>query len=263
MILILLVPLILIIGFWFFGFIKANDFSVTDMTELPKFKKVLVVFPHVDDEAQSTGGLMTKFSESGTEVTLLILTKGEKGNADAHFDESLKEIRVKEAKNAAKVFKVGKLILKDYPDNNVSAYKTDLTKDLHQTLTEILPDLVITYDQSGLYGHPDHIAASEVLTGLIKQSFPNIQLWYISVPKKLIDQMTLPEHMATDNGFSSKRMYPTFKHFTGFQSVLNKIRVIYGYKSQLNSFKEAVPIKSIPLWFYITIRPYEYFYEVK
>ncbi len=257
--------LIALISLWVYGFIEANDLKVStkSISDLKGIKKVLVIFPHPDDEANSLGGTITQLVNKDVEISWVILTKGERGNNDAHFDESLKEIRSKEAQNVAKILGVKNLSLKDYPDNGMDQLKDNLIGDVRKIINEVRPDLVITYDESGGYGHPDHIVLSNVTTDLINNEFKDIQLWYTSTPEKLYQKISLPEHMAKDKVFKLNRKSPSFKIWVGLSGVINKIKAVYVYQSQFSSFVKSVPIKQIPMWFYVSLTPYEYFYEVK
>lgn len=265
MIILLVILFILFVSLWLYGFNEANDLKVStkSIDSFKGIKKVLVIFPHPDDEANSLGGTITKFVDKGIEVNWIILTKGEKGNDDAHFDENLKETRSNEAQKVAKILGIKNLTLKDYPDNGVDQYKDELVGDIRQTIKEVSPDLVITYDESGGYGHPDHIIVSKVTTELINNEFNNIRLWYTSTPEKLYKKLSLPEQMAKDKDFKLNRKSPNFKVWVGLSGVINKIKAVYAYQSQFSSFIKSVPVKQIPMWFYISLTPYEYFYEVR
>lgn len=258
-----IVLLVLFICLWLYGFNEANDLKVPtrDVNSFKNVNKVLIIFPHPDDEANSLGGTITKLVNSGVEVNYLILTKGEKGNDDAHFDDNLKETRSSEAQKVAKILKIKNLILKDYPDNEVDQFKDVLVNDIRQTIKDVNPDIVITYDESGGYGHPDHIIVSKVTTELINNEFNGVHLWYTSTPEKLYKKLSLPEQMAKDKDFKLNRKSPNFKVWVGLTGILNKVKVVYAYQSQFSSFVKSVPIKQIPMWFYISLTPYEYFYE--
>ena len=264
-ILMIIIIILSIIILWIYGFNKANDLKVPtkNISKLNGVKKVLIIFPHPDDEANSLSGTITNFVKNNIQVDWVILTKGEKGNDDARFDPNLKETRSNEAKKVAKILEIKNLVIKDYPDNGILEFEDKLKSDLENTIKDTNPDLVITYDESGGYGHPDHVIVSKVVTDLLKNDFKNIKLWYTSTPKKLFDELTLPEQMATDQKFKLDRKYPNFKIFSGVNGMINKEKVIYTYQSQFNSFVKSVPIKQIPMWFYISLTPYEYFYEVK
>ncbi len=265
LIILIVILFILFVSLWLYGFNEANDLKILtkSMDSFKDAKKVLVIFPHPDDEANSLGGTITEFVDKGMEINWLILTKGEKGNDDAHLDENLKKIRSNEAQKVANILGIKNLTLKDYPDNGVDQFKDELINDIRQTIKDVNPDLVITYDESGGYGHPDHIIVSKVSTELINKEFNNIHLWYTSTPEKLYKKLSLPEQMAKDKDFKLNRKSPSFKIWVGLSGVINKVKAVYIYQSQFSSFVKSVPIKQIPTWFYISLTPYEYFYEAK
>lgn len=262
MIYVLLIPVALLLLFWIAGFIYANDFSVPTMTGLSQYKKVLVVYPHADDEVLTCSGLMSQLSQQHAAVVWVVLTKGERGVEGAELQESLKSVRVQEAERAAQHYGVRKIIQGDFPDNDVSRYRQELQATLTKVLDEYQPDLVITYDLTGLYGHPDHVVISEVLTDLLAEK-SETTLWYASISERRLNAIRLPEHMAKDPEFKSCRVFPTHKVFIGVPNLYTKIAALYEYRSQLFAFKKSVPVSQLPLWFYTSMMPYEYFHEVQ
>lgn len=256
------VALIFVLLLWIFGFLYANDLSVQTMSVPSGVEKVLILFPHADDETLTSGGFISQLTKSGKEVDWILLTKGERGNEGAHLDENLKSIRVQEAQKVSAIYGISNLDQEDYPDDAVAEQKDQLKTDLQQKIAEIKPDLVITYDLAGLYGHPDHIAVSEVVTELLKTR-PQIKLWYASYPKRILDSVALPEQMANDPNFKDKRSYPTQKVWVGVSGVINKIKAVYTYKSQRKSYIKSFPVKQIPLWLYISLTPFEYYHQVQ
>jgi len=263
-ILILLLPLLLIVGLWVYGFIQANDFSVPTKS-FGDFKpnNILVIFPHPDDEAQSLSGTITQFVKNKAVVNWIVLTRGERGTSDAHVEENIGQIRTKESENVAKVLNINAPVFGDFPDSGMVDHKDELSTYLKQQISKYKPDLIITYDESGGYGHPDHIIVSQVVTSLLKTDFPDVHLWYTSTPEKLFKQLSLPTQMAKDQEYLKSRKSPSFKVWVGMSGIMSKIQAVYAYKSQFDSFVKGVPIKQIPLWFYVSLTPYEYFYEVK
>ncbi len=252
--------LFFLIILWLVGYYIANDFSLP--TRSPKgIMHALIIFPHPDDEVSNAGGLIAKLSNSGVKTTLVFLTKGERGTPNASLNESLKNTRTKETKKSANILGVTALIHEDFGDGELSNKKKILTSYIDQLLKQIKPDLVVTYDLAGLYGHPDHIAASEVITLLIKTKHKHIQLWYPSFPKRVLSIMTLPEHMATDPALKNKRAAPEFKVLTLLE-IPQRLRSLYAHQSQLTSIKNSFPIKFLPLWFYCTLQTYEYYVQV-
>jgi LmbE family N-acetylglucosaminyl deacetylase len=259
----LLLTLIIAFPFaaWILLFLFASDLSLP--TEDPrKFKNVLFIFPHPDDETLTAGGLIYQLSQIGALTTLLTLTKGEKGTSDAHLDVSLKKTRTAELYTVAKILGASEVVLKDMGDGELSHQKNEMKRVVNETLSAGDYDLVVTYDQSGLYGHPDHIALSEVVTEVVQQKFSQVSLWYAAQPKRVMKLIKLPEHMAQDPQFRSKRMVPNIKIFAGF-GVWRKILAEYAYKSQFSSFQRGMPLPFIPVWYFVSFGVYEYFYRVK
>ena len=64
---------------WVAGVLFITDLAVP-VRDVRRFKNVLVVFPHADDETVNCGGAIRRFSTAGATVTLLLLTGGERGN---------------------------------------------------------------------------------------------------------------------------------------------------------------------------------------
>lgn len=252
---VVVVVITILVLLWLFGLLLMIDVTVPTK-HLPRFDRVLVAFPHADDEVFHAGGLMTRLHKTGGEVTYVILTKGERGTPDAHLDLKLKPIRTTEARIAAEVLGVTKLIQADFGDLELANKQQDLQTYLRQVVSQVRPSLIITYDEAGLYGHPDHIACSEVLTKLVREDFPRTHLWYPCFPRRLFRFIKLPEHMANDPTFKARRAVPTLKIFVG-QSITTKIRAASCYKSQNSS--RIVPIPLLPLWFFYSMIMYEYF----
>lgn len=170
-------------------------------------------------------------------------------------------MRTQEAKNAALVYGIRNLIQKDFPDDHVKEHLNDLKASIEEIFLKVQPDLVITYDLAGLYGHPDHIAVSEVIT-LELRKYPYTKLWYASYPKKILHAVNLPEYMAKDPAYARRRVYPTHKIWVGLSGVIHKIKATYAHKSQHHSYVKALPFPQIPLWFYISLTPFEYYHIV-
>ncbi len=246
---------------WLIGFIISNDLSVPN-GEIKKYKKILIVYPHPDDETLASGGILKNFVDQGSDVTLIVLTRGEKGTDDAHLDTTLKKIREIELTNATNFLGVKNVVLEDFGDGELSKKRKELTKYFERKITELQPDSILTYDLAGLYGHEDHIVTSEILTELVKKKFIEITLIYASLPKRALALITLPEHMAKDPKYASRRVSPTMKVWIG-TNVYYRITALYSYTSQLYSFRKSFPVSWIPLWYYYSMQVYEYYHIVK
>ncbi len=222
----------------------------------------MVVYPHPDDETLASGGLLKNFADLRAEISLIVLTKGEKGNDDAHLDTSLKSIREEELAHATKHLGIIKTILEDFGDGELSKKRRELTEYLEKKVVELQPDCIVTYDLAGLYGHEDHIVTSEILTNLVKNKFTTISLLYASLPKRVLSLIKLPEHMAKDTAYANKRVFPNMRIWIG-SNIFYRILALYSYKTQLYSFRKSFPTAWIPLWFYYSMQLYEYYHIVK
>lgn len=240
------------------SFLSQNDLSIKSKNI--KFKKVLVIYPHPDDEVLTCGGLIKSLNKSNIDTTLAVLTKGEAGNNCLNDGSDLKKVRTREMYLSSQILGVHKLIQLDLGDGKLSLQKQIVKYEVEKIINAEKPDLLITYDLTGLYGHPDHIVLSEIVTTL--QTRYGYKLWYSTFPKKVLRLVKLPDHMAKDVNYKSKRVYPNTKIFVGM-SVISKIKAMYVHKSQYNSFRNAYPFKFIPLWVFVLGTIFEYFYEVK
>jgi LmbE family N-acetylglucosaminyl deacetylase len=257
--LVVAIILLIIIIPWLVGFYMVNDFHVKQ-TSLPHYKQVFFIFPHPDDEVINAGGLISEFSKVGSRTTLVVLTKGERGTIDGHSDYNLKTTRTKEAQQIEKILGVKVFIQKDFGDGELVKHKTELKEYIDTLLNQTGPDLVVTYDLSGLYGHEDHIVCSQIVTDLIRMKYPNVHLWYTSLPKKVLSLIHLPEQMAKDPNYQKNRAFPAIRIFVG-SSIADRIHAIYTYKSQFQAFRNTFPIKFIPLWYYYSMQLFEYYAE--
>ena len=253
LIIVLIIPLL-----WMTGFLVVTDFSVP-LRDARQFHRVLVIFPHADDEAITCGGSLHRFSAGGSAVTLVLLTRGERGTPNATPNVSLKDMRTREAQAVTAILGIAKFIQEDFGDGALHEKKQELRTFLATLIEQEKPDLLITYDLAGLYGHTDHIACSEVITELKKTRFQEVPLWYVTLSKRMLARIKLPEHMAIDPHFQEKQVFPTHKLFIGV-SVFPKIKSWYTYKSQRASLTKGI-LKFLPIWFFLSMVLFEYFAE--
>jgi N-acetyl-1-D-myo-inositol-2-amino-2-deoxy-alpha-D-glucopyranoside deacetylase len=175
---------------------------------------LLLVHAHPDDEAISTGGAMMKAHADGHRVVLVTATRGEVGeihNMDETANRSrLGEVRTKELENAARILGVDRGEFLGYRDSGmVGTADNEDPRSFHQAplqeaaarlaaiLREEKPEVVVTYAEDGVYGHPDHIKAHFVTTAaldlLVKEGWSPRKLYYTAIPRSLMqafmDQM--------------------------------------------------------------------------
>lgn len=177
---------------------------------------LLLMHAHPDDEAISTGGVMMKASADGHRVVLVTATRGEAGeihNMDVDSTRPhLGEVRTKELEAAARILGVNRGEFLDYRDSGmVGTPENDDPRSFHQApldeaagrlaaiLREERPDVVVTYDSDGTYGHPDHIKAHHITNAALdlleKEGWRPSKLYYMAIPRSLMQAFMeqLPE----------------------------------------------------------------------
>jgi N-acetyl-1-D-myo-inositol-2-amino-2-deoxy-alpha-D-glucopyranoside deacetylase len=152
-------------------------------------RRLLVVHAHPDDESITTGALMAGYVADGVQVTLVTCTLGEEGEVlvddlahlAADAEDRLGEHRLTELAAAMDVLGVTDWRLlggahkyrdsgmagtpaNDRPDCFWRADLLEAASDLVAVIREVRPQVAVTYDDFGGYGHPDHIQAHRVLT---------------------------------------------------------------------------------------------------
>ena len=151
-------------------------------------KRLLLVHAHPDDETINNGVTMAKYAASGAQVTLVTCTRGEEGevlvtelaNLASDKDDKLGEHREVELKDAMVQLGINDFRFlgapnKKWRDSGMMGttqnergdvfWQADLDEasyELVKIILEIKPQVLITYDEFGGYGHPDHIKAHRV-----------------------------------------------------------------------------------------------------
>jgi N-acetyl-1-D-myo-inositol-2-amino-2-deoxy-alpha-D-glucopyranoside deacetylase len=153
------------------------------MTESPA-RRLLLVHAHPDDESINNGATMAKYAAEGAQVTLVTCTLGEGGEVIppelAHLTgAALGEHRLGELTAAMRALGVEDFRLlggpgryrdsgmMGLPDNDDPAcfWQADVdtaATSLAEVIREVRPQVLVTYDDHGGYGHPDHIQAHRV-----------------------------------------------------------------------------------------------------
>ena len=169
---------------------------------------MLLMHAHPDDESISTGGVMMKAKADGHRVVLVTATRGEVGEIynmdEANSRPRLGEIRTEELKNAARILGVDRLEFLGYRDSGmVDTADNKNPRSFHQArleeaaarlavvMREERPDVVITYAEDGVYGHPDHIKAHHVTNAAVElvagEGAPVSKLYYTAIPRSMME----------------------------------------------------------------------------
>jgi N-acetyl-1-D-myo-inositol-2-amino-2-deoxy-alpha-D-glucopyranoside deacetylase len=137
-------------------------------------RRLLVTTAHPDDESFGPGGTLAKYAREGTRVFLICATRGEAGGndlTDLGDCEDLACRREQELRCAVKVLGLTELSLLGYRDSGMAgspanqhpkalfqANVDEVAQRVADLIVKIRPQVILTSDPYGGYGHPDHIA---------------------------------------------------------------------------------------------------------
>lgn len=128
-------------------------------------RTLVFVHAHPDDEALLTAGTMARAVREGNRVVLIVATDGGAGLASSRFDE-LGSIRLDELHESAAILGVSRIETLGYPDSGLHGEISDgfahagrftIAKSIAAICNDENADVLVGYDPSGGYGHPDHI----------------------------------------------------------------------------------------------------------
>lgn len=165
--------------------------------------RLMIVHAHPDDEVFGTGGTLLRYAEEGASTVLVCCTLGEEGEIhDPNLDPTeakprLGQIREGELRCAANILQIGSVELLGYrdsgmagtpendnPDSFHQADLTEATARLVHLIRQHRPQVLMSYDDFGGYGHPDHKKAhavtQEAFSRAVDPQFaptPNLEPW--------------------------------------------------------------------------------------
>ncbi|MFD5464818.1 PIG-L family deacetylase [Kitasatospora sp. NPDC127059] len=144
---------------------------------------LMAVHAHPDDEATGTGGVLARYAAEGIRTVLVTCTDGACGDGpggtkpgeDGHDPAAVAALRRKELEASCRVLGIDHLETLDYGDSGMMGWAAndapgsfwstpvaDGAARLAELLHHYRPDVVVTYDENGFYGHPDHIQANRI-----------------------------------------------------------------------------------------------------
>jgi N-acetyl-1-D-myo-inositol-2-amino-2-deoxy-alpha-D-glucopyranoside deacetylase len=150
-------------------------------------RKLVLVHAHPDDESITTGGTIARYAAEGAEVTLVTCTLGEEGEIipaelaqlGSWAADQLGGYRSGELAQACAALGVSRhrylggigrwrdsgmagTASAEHPRAFTAGSRDEQVAQLTEILDEVRPQVVVTYDAFGGYGHPDHIRAHEI-----------------------------------------------------------------------------------------------------
>jgi N-acetyl-1-D-myo-inositol-2-amino-2-deoxy-alpha-D-glucopyranoside deacetylase len=175
-------------------------------------RSLLLVHAHPDDESIGTGATMAKYAAQGVHVTLVTCTLGELGEVippelaylawDA--DRGLGQYRIGELETACAALGVSDHrflggpgrwrdsgMMGEATNNDPGCFwQADVDEaagQLLQVIEDVRPQVMVTYDDRGFYGHPDHIQAHRVAWRAFSKADGRVSKFYATaVPRSTL-----------------------------------------------------------------------------
>ncbi len=164
---------------------------------------VLAVHAHPDDEVLATGGALRLLADQGVRTVLVTCTDGRYGDAPGgvkpgapgHDPDAVAALRARELDASAAALGIARVIRLGYGDSGMMGWdhndepgsfwstRVDEAADrLGAILRAEAPQVVVTYNEIGFYGHPDHIQAHRATRAALAALAAPPTLYYNALP---------------------------------------------------------------------------------
>lgn len=176
-------------------------------------RRLLIAYAHPDDESFGLGGLIARYVAEGTQVYLICATNGDVGTVSPEMLNgyaSIAELRLAELHCASQKLGLAQVFTFGYKDSGMMGQDSNhhpeslwhcwqhtpehILKRVVEVIRQIKPQVIITFNKYGGYGHPDHIAIQQATTRafhlaadetyIIEGTMPyqSQKLYYSSIP---------------------------------------------------------------------------------
>ena len=160
---------------------------------------LMAVHAHPDDESSSTGGVLAYYAARGVRTVVVTCTNGELGDAPGgikpgepgHDTDAVSAIRRAELEEACRILGVSDLELLGFHDSGMADWEykddgvafcnvsvADGAARLAALFEKYRPDVVVTYDDVGVYDHPDHLHAHAITVAAVEETNIPAKLYF-------------------------------------------------------------------------------------
>jgi LmbE family N-acetylglucosaminyl deacetylase len=178
---------------------------------MKKTPTLVCVHAHPDDEALFTAGISSHYGALGYQVVLVTCTngrlgldqRGRPGSVEGHDSVATAATRAGELQRAARHAGFTRVVNLGYDDSGMVGWPQNSEPNafmnvdvdvaactLAALLNEVQASVVVTYDENGFYGHPDHIMANRVTSRAVQLSTSAQRLYYPVVPRGVLEKFT-------------------------------------------------------------------------
>ncbi|MFD5539251.1 PIG-L family deacetylase [Streptomyces sp. NPDC127079] len=170
---------------------------------------LMAVHAHPDDEATSTGGVLARYAAEGVRTVLVTCTDGGCGDGPGgvkpgdpgHDPAAVAALRRRELEASCEVLGIGHLELLGYADSGMMGWPANTAPgsfwstpvdEAAARLAELMlrhrPDVVVTYDENGFYGHPDHIQAHRITMAALALTDVASKVYWTTAPRSMMKE---------------------------------------------------------------------------
>jgi LmbE family N-acetylglucosaminyl deacetylase len=191
---------------------------------------LMAVHAHPDDEASGTGGILARYAAEGIRTVLVTCTDGGCGDGPGgvkpgqpgHDPAQVVAVRQAELEAACAVLKISDLELLGYADSGMQGWpQNDAPGSFWRTpveeaagrLTSLIeqyrPDVIVTYDPNGFYGHPDHIQTHRITMAAVASAGTTAKVYWTTAPRSAMEKFeVLIREFAADQPESTPEPEP-------------------------------------------------------
>jgi LmbE family N-acetylglucosaminyl deacetylase len=170
---------------------------------------LMAVHAHPDDEATGTGGVLARCASEGIRTVLVTCTDGGCGDGPGgvkpgepgHDPAAVVALRRGELEASCAVLKISHLELLGYADSGMLGWAAndapgsfwstpvdDAAARLGELMQRYQPDVVVTYDENGFYGHPDHIQAHRITMAAVASTELAAKVYWTTAPRSAMEK---------------------------------------------------------------------------
>ncbi len=159
-------------------------------TTAPTGVRSLVLSPHPDDETIGCGGTIALHRAAGDPLTVVFLTDGAEGATRDQYEDSGRQVRMDEGREALSRLGGAESLFWGYPDRRLADRREEAAERLAKLIAQFRPGRI--YCPSPLEIHPDHVAAWQILQQAVQDLDERPEVWLYEIamplhPNRLVD----------------------------------------------------------------------------
>ncbi len=154
---------------------------IKNIEDIKQLGTIMGIWAHPDDETWSSAGIMATAIAQGQHVAVLSATNGDAGRTadETRWAQvSLRDIRQTELRNALAAVGVSDISFLDYQDDKLDTVdEEEILHIIERHVRAVQPDTILTFEPSGITGHPDHKKISQWAQTVAKRIDANITVY--------------------------------------------------------------------------------------